>query len=256
MGELEEKIKKEIMKSGFPLQIFCQRCLLQHDWGMSGSEYMLFEGEVKKQIDAMGYFQEALDRDTTIFYTLHIECKKNHDNPWVFFKEDVPYEHLLIEYENIKFKKMDFEVINSIKDLHYHKTPLSSIYTMAFMSKGNQIYEAILNLLSSYQFHSEFRKKHIEERGKPELKIIDVEFLIILFDGKLYLASIEKDDSISLEEKNHIMCYHREVKYPQFRHYNIEIVTKGYFPEFLDILTKDRKLISDFYKSEILTTKA
>lgn len=250
MGELEEKIKKELLKSGFPLEIFCRRCLLRYKWGVSGSQYMLFDGDVKKQIDAMGHFQEKLPENTTIFYTLYVECKKNHDNPWIFFKDELPWQHMLIEYENIELKSRDFEVINSIEDLHFNKTPYSSIYTMAFQGKGNQIYEAILNLLSAYRFHSEFRRKHIEKASR-KFGSIHVSSLTILFDGKLYLATVEGDDSINLEEEDHIICYHREVKYPQFRHYNIEVVTKDYFPNYLDILNKDRELISNFYKREI-----
>ena len=126
---------------------------------------------------------------------------------------------------------------------------------MAFQGKGNQIHEAILSVLSSYQFHSEFFGKHRSAR-KPDFNIIDVAFLTILFDGKLYLATIEEDDSINLEEKTHIVYYRREVKYPKFRHYNIEIVSKNYFSDYLNILNKDRELISEYYRTEIKATGA
>lgn len=255
MNELEEKIKKELLKSGFPLQIFCQRCLLRNKWGMSGSEHMIFDDESKKEIDTHGYFQKELNKNTTIFYILHVECKKNHDNPWVFFKEEYPEIHLLIEYENIAFKNHAIEIPYRIEGLHFHHTPVSSIYTMAFQSKGNQIHEAISSVLSSYQFDIEFSRKHRRAR-KPKYKVISVNFLIILLDGKLYLATVEKDDSINLAEKKHIIYYHREVKYPRFRHYNIEVVTKDYFPNYLRLLNKDRKLISEFYRREISAATA
>jgi len=250
MGELEEKIKKELLKSGFPLQIFCQRCLLENNWGMSGSEWMIFDDQSKKEIDTIGHFQEDLGKNTTIFYTLHIECKKSRDNPWIFFKEEVPLVYPVIQYENIALR-YPFEVAHSLKDLHFYHTLFSSIYTMAFQGKGNQIYEAISNVLSSYQFHREFFGKHRRSR-KPKFSIIEVDFFTILLDGKLYLATVEEDDSISLGEQNHIIYYHREVKYPQFRHYNIEIVSKDYFSDYLNILNKDRELISEFYRREIL----
>lgn len=255
MDELEEKIKKELLKSGFPLQIFCQRCLLGNKWGMSGSEHMIFDDESKKEIDTHGYFQKELGKNTTIFYTLHVECKKNHDNPWVFFKTELPFVHILIEYENVVFKKHVSEIPYRIKGLHFHHTPFSGIYTMAFQGKGNQIYEAILSVLLSYQFHADFFKKHRGVR-KPKYNMILVDFLTILFDGKLYLATVEEDDSINLVEQNHIIYYHREVKYPKFRHYNIEIVTKDYFPDYLNILNKDRELISKLYKREISAATA
>ena len=250
MDKLEEKIKKELLKSGFPLQIFCQRCLLGNKWDMSGSEHMIFDDESKKEIDTRGYFQKELGKNTTIFYNIHVECKKNHDNPWVFFKTEIPFMHLLIEYENIALKNHALEIPYRMQKLHFHHTPFSSIYTMAFQSKKNQIYEAILSVLSSYQFHADFFKEHRGVR-KPKYNMILVDFLTILFDGKLYLANVEEDESIKLVEKNHIIYYHREVKYPQFRHYNIEIVTKDYFPDYLNILNKDRELISGFYKRRI-----
>ncbi len=255
MGELEEKIKKELLKSGFPLQIFCQRCLLGKKWGMSGSEHMIFDDESKKEIDTHGYFQEELGKNTTIFYDLHIECKKNRDNPWVFFKTELPLAHILIEYESIVFKNHAIEIPYRIEGLHFHHTPFSSICAMAFQSKENQIYQAISSVLSSYEFHAEFFRKH---RGvkKPKYNMILVDFLTILLDGKLYLATIEEDDSISLAEKNHIIYYHREVKYPQYRHYNIEVVSRDYFADYLNILNKDRELISEFYRREISSATA
>ncbi len=49
MGEFEEKIKKELLKSGFPLQIYCRRCLLENDWDvLSASEYYISDSDVKR----------------------------------------------------------------------------------------------------------------------------------------------------------------------------------------------------------------
>lgn len=249
MGELEEKIKKELLKSGFPLEIFCKRCLLQNKWGIESPGQMVFGDEKRKEIDALGSFQEDLGKNTTIFYTLHVECKKSRDNPWVFFKEDFPFSHLLIEHENILLRD-PIELVHNLKDLHFHRTPFSSIYTMAFQCKSNQIYDAIMNLLSSYQFRREFFGKHRRAK-KPKFSIIDVDFLTILFDGKLYIATIEEDNNINLAEENHVIYYHCEVEYPRFRHYNIEIVSRDYFPNYLNILNKDREVISKFCKQEI-----
>lgn len=250
MSELEEKIKRELSKSGFPLQVFCQRCLLANGWAMSGSTHMIFGDESKKEIDVEGYFQEDLTGNTSIIYIIHVACKKSHDNPWVFFKE-LPWGHLLIQYENIKMKNPS-EVTYKIKDLHFHHVPVSSIYTMAFKGKGktNQIYEAIMNLISSYEFLLDFRKKH-EELRQRKSKGITVAFPTILLDGKLFLATVEHDDSIKLQQKSHIICCHCEAKYPRFRYYNIEVVTKDYFNDYLNILNRDRELISGFYRKEI-----
>ena len=79
----------------------------------------------------------------------------------------------------------------------------------------------------------------------------DRQMLTILFDGKLYLATIKEDSTVELSEKNHIIYYYNEARYPGYRHYNIDVVTKGYFLDYLDVLNKDRKLLSGFYRQEI-----
>ncbi len=256
MGELEEKIKKELQKSGFPLEIFCQRCLLEKNWDiLESSEYYVLENDTRKQVDVVGYFTESLRRKTPITYECHIECKKSADNPWVFFEDVRPTAGVKIhvDYESIEAARWSTSIVHAKKDLHFNNVAKSSIYTMAFKKGTNQIYEAISSILSYYEFRSDFLKKHREQRqleGERQNLII-VSFLTILFDGKLYLANIEKGDNINLTETNNIILCQAETKFPRTRSYTIDIVTRDYFLDYLDLLNRDRELISNFYKREM-----
>lgn len=258
MGELEDKIKKELLKSGFPLQIFCLRCLLEKDWYiLQSSEYYISENEAKKQIDVIGiYGEDSPPEDTYLNYELHVECKKSVDNPWVFFKDEYPNIDLevLVDYESVETVEWGTDIAHTIKDLHFNNAPTSSIYTMAFRKGTNQIYDAFSSVLYSYQFRSDFLKRHREKRQRQGMRQngIIVSFLTILFDGKLYLADVGKDDNINLVETNNIIYCQRETRFPRFKSYTIDVVTRDYFPNYLDILNKDRELISKFYRRKIL----
>jgi hypothetical protein len=129
---------------------------------------------------------------------------------------------------------------------------------MAFKKKekGNQIYEAISSVLLSYRLREDFLKKHWlgqKKEGAPSGTII-INFLTVLFDGKLYLADLDETGEINISESNNIVYCLKEIKFPRIEYYNIDIVNKDYFPEYLNLLNKDRELISSSYK-KVLSTK-
>lgn len=258
MGELEEKIKKELLKSGFPLQILCQRCLLEHDWDiLEASEYYISDTDIKKGIDITGISTDKLDNVTDIDYELFIECKKSEDNPWVFFRENNPINTILSSYICAAHEKWPDPCY--AKGLHFEKVPSSSIYTMAFKkNRGNQIYEAISSVLLAYHLRQDFLRKHwqSEERENIAISTIIVSFITILFDGKLYLADLEENGTLELTETGSLIYQYKETKATRCYSYSIDIVNKDYFPSYLEGLNKDRKLISDFYRQEISATGA
>lgn len=167
MGELEDKIKKGLLKSGFPLQIFCQRCLMEKNWDiLQSSEYYICDSGARKEIDVIGIFEEDPIEETFLDYELHIECKKSADNPWVFFKDKYPNIDLdiLVDCEDPNSVMWPTAIAHTIEDLHFNNTATSSIYTMAFRKGNNQIYEAVSSVISSYQMRSDFLKGHRDLR--------------------------------------------------------------------------------------------
>lgn len=256
MGELEEKIKKELLKSGFPLQIYCRRCLTENDWDiLSASEYYISASTIKKEIDVIGYSGVTLNEKTYIQYELFIECKKNEDNPWIFFKNDSATRNdVLLSYKCAAPNKWPIDLSN-VKNLHFPKTASSSIYTLAFKlkEKGNQIYEAISSVILAHRLRWEFLDEiwNDEKVEEIEFSTISVDFLTILFDGRLYLAELKEDGTPELTETNNLVYCHKETKPGKSYCYNIDIVNRDYFPSYLKILNKDKKAISGFYQGLI-----
>lgn len=267
MSELEEKIKKELLKSGFPLQIFCRRCLLQNDWEILGApEYFISDPDIKGEIDALGIYTDELDDKMYIDYEIFIECKKNQNNPWVFFKGKNATIDIPIFYTRATPKEWP-HYLPPIKGLHFEKVPASSIHTTAFQEKKktNQIYEAISSVSLAYRFRRDFLERHKQAREEKEwvrgatediVLTTIISFLTILLDGKLYLADVGKDDTIDLVETSNIVYSQTEVQFPRVQIYSIDIVTKDYFPNYLRMLNKDRELISEFYRREISAATA
>jgi hypothetical protein len=254
MGELEEKIKKELLKSGFPLQIYCQRCLLENDWDiLVASEYFISDRDTK-EIDVIGYYKDELDDKTSISYELIIECKKNEDNPWVFFKDDNPTPNSILS-SYICAAPRNWPDPFYAQGLHFEKLPSSSIYTMAFKkkSKNNQIYEAISKVILAYNLRQEFLEKiwQDEERGENTYSTITISFLNVLFDGKLYLANLEESGTLQLAETTSLVYCHKETKATRCFYYSVDIVNRDYFSDYLKLLDRDRNLISKFYKKKL-----
>ena len=255
MSDLEDKIKKELLKSGFPLEVFCQRTLVNNKWTVYGPQEISINDDITKEIDILALTYYRTGRNSQIVFTLHLECKKNRENPWVFFKENKSHnDFLLVEYVNLDFSLISHKIsrvprfpISEMKEHHFRSTPSSSIYTMAFKIGTNQIYEAVSSVISSAQFLSEFRQKHRKDRNSKNI-IISVYYLTIVFDGKLYIADVVGSDNVELSETQHLIYYHQKAEFPKHKHYNIEIVTRDYFDTYLKILNKDNETTVKLYE--------
>ncbi len=243
MNDLIEKIKNEIMKSGFPLEIYCKQVLESNQWSSSGPTYVTLDEKIQ-ELDVIGHRQNNFDHNLTAFYNIHIACKKCTNNHWVFFKESKVLSTILVRSHFIDDLNIDVFPLSILERFQSDKVIKSKIYTMAFQSKKNQIYSAINELLSSYKFFSQFYDRHREEK-KPLFNIINFDFLTILFDGKLFSANVEDNGDLNIAETPHILHYHHEVDWPKHKHFTIEIITKEYFDQYLKELENDYQQLSE-----------
>jgi len=249
---LIDKIKAEIIKSGFPLEVFCKRRLEAHKWGCEGPIYVAIEDRMQ-ELDIRGQKQSNFDKDLTAFVNLHISCKKCVNNHWVFFRDsEVPISALAQTHFNDNLE-VDVRPLSLPKRFRAKDTTKSQIYTMAFQGQKNQIYDAVNELLSSYTFFHQFYGKH-RTKQKPQFNILDIDFLTILLDGRLFAADIDDKDEVSISEISHIIYYHHEVEWPHHKHFSIEVVTKPYFDQYLSLVDLDVKDMTNQIKQQLVGT--
>jgi hypothetical protein len=259
---LEEKIKKEISNSGFPLEIYSSIILNKHQWNVRPAlnyydknlgEYRENDILANKKVDG-----------ASIINFLVIECKKSAKNPWVFIK--TPRKTLLSENLNIvhsqSCKIIYPSLENTMKFHHYSYTPNCYASFVACtndqnthandQSKNSKISQSIFHaknqILSALM---QFEDQWTTMNRPSQCNTLIFFYPIIVFEGLLYSATITEGD-IQLSEESHLLLnVERECAIKQniyldtttlrrqiYKPYLIDIVKKEYFEKFLSNFSK------------------
>jgi len=246
----EDYVKKEILKTGFPLELEIFSFLQSGSWVVSAQDYYYDEDEDKsRNIDLSAMRLPNFDADDNILnptepinlnWNLSVECKKSKRN-WVFFPVEDYYIGTSGQSLNIKYLTgRDFGHYN-LDAFH-----IASIYTV--LPKGNdEIFEAVMQLVK----HINYSKNKIWDRIqylKSNKYSINFWFPIIVFDGKMWNAFTKNGQITNVVESKHTIL---EVQYGfangyKEESYAIDIVHKSYFPKLMDLILQDMKAYEQF----------
>jgi hypothetical protein len=249
---LEESITEEINKSGYPLEISISIVLNRNGWSVRPSlDY--FDEILKdyREADIVAYKDANC---CNIFNILVVECKKSVEKPWVFIKQNRIGN--LSENLNIACFRQDFIYYDKLEETmdyhHYSKTPLCTYYIVPFTAedkKDNQklaksIFHAKNQVISALSHIYEQRTKMFKE--SREITRRDFLYPVIVFDGTLYSASINENETILIEENHVLLSLERELpqkrtiglsenssRYQEYKPFIIDIIKKEYFENFL-----------------------
>lgn len=250
-SEMKDKIKREIEKSGFPLELYVIDICSKKNTGRMPNIHYVYEGKLR-EVDLYAFFEEInldpkegenLQHTST---SMIMACKKSEDKPWVFFSSsmhqstDVFYfTKYVSEFDSYLEQKGRYSLLGQIyKNLeknHYMDKTISKCitYSEAFKkerSSPSRIYEAIESVLSFLRYRKEFYLTKFEKLGC----FSDFLFPIIVLDGLLFEARLEKEEVI-VTEKNHVQLrtdYDEEI-------FIIDIVKKENFENFFRLIEKD-----------------
>jgi hypothetical protein len=258
----KEKIKQEILKSGYPLEFFCLQNL--KDWGLIFNKQYVSDNGDLREIDLNGYLQDSYATDqveVTLQTNLLIECKKNLSNPWVFFKEPIcpaiPNLAIRPQTATKKFNRVD--LMGTIKE-HLYNTNENKCrtYMLPFVhedkKESRQIYDSVIKLIDCFRFQSVSRNKLVStsETGKPFL-YLDVYYLTIVFDGQLFIADLLKEE-VDIQDTNHIVLFVSRSESEGLNNYTLDVVHKDHFAEYLVELRKDHSFFKEYMLSQDLLT--
>ena len=261
---LEEHLKEEIIKTGYPLEIEISD-LLEERWIVFNNDtYLDTEERKSREIDIFAIHlsepeQLAGEVEPPLFVMteLIVECKKTDTHAWVFFTRPERVNWVgsgqIIDFLEITSEDKDRCLNTWDLGLHYGSfNRIAHTYSEVKLQGGSsgksEIFEASNQLIKCARYHKDQQQELIlRDRSMRHLGIY---FLAIAFDGKLYEAIVKEGDvslyprdSISLSANRHWLSG------PQ-TDYRIDIVTKQHFPTYLKALDSDIEKFRKYVASE------
>lgn len=247
---LIEKIKIDLKKSGFPLEIEVMNILLKNGWVITPQYHFKDPIEGKdRSVDFLCWKGNSIEsKDYERFeVNLVIECKKLDDKQWVLFsKKDVigreNPEGYIQFVANSKDWMMNFNISLEIDSIHYDKEQTVGLSHYVPFNKTDTLYTA-LNQAINGLFS---KKKHVTD----ELKMFDFPIWngyamfipIIIVDSNLFCYDTETDDL-------------REVDFQYYRTTGlgkieescvVEIIRKDRLNNYLEKLNSEIDYILDY----------
>lgn len=226
-----DRIKKDILKSGIPLEIEILSVLRRNRWLV---------------INQAGY----LDRDTGEVRTLDIaafrmvgrrgialliECKKSKDEMWLFYTQDKSSDELvgflsyMMSLRKVLESKQDASLIQKT---HLADTNIrvGTINYVPFKRGKDTFFTAQQQVTKALEYYAERFK------GQPLLL-----YPTIVFDGEMYEFDIhEGDATVNPIDYLHFFGLQKEKRVVTRL---IDVIQKSYFSEFLKIIDKEFSLL-------------
>jgi hypothetical protein len=252
-----EKIVKEILKTGFPLELYVIDVCSKRNTGRMPNIRYMYEG-ILREIDLHAFFEtntmEPKKRGENFQYTstsMIIECKKSEAKPWVFFsshihqQSDCFYFAKYVSDFDLYFRSNQTysllgQIHKQVPSNHYRDKTTSRCITYFECFKNHsapsEIYKGIESVLSFLCYQRHERLKTRDKVGA----FSNFFFPVLVLDGLLYEASIDQG-SVAVKEQQHIQLrtdYNNEI-------FIIDVVTKQYFDKFFERVAQDHQEFVD-----------
>jgi hypothetical protein len=270
--ELANKIKQELLKSGFPLEIRCRQLMRRHGWQLDDDRIYLDSDGVEHEIDAVGINSlmdllaglqgmesESEEWKPLTLYQLIVECKKNSSDHWVFFEDGLLEPPLLSavstlkESDNLRLQYIFQVPDDSVRDHHYLASKAVGSYCMAFKADRNQIYEGLRELLSAFRHVREewtttlkpFKKASVSDSASEDSSpLVYVLYPVLVFDGRLFVAELV-DGDLRVSETNQVVYSAMHPSYLKTR-ITVDVIRADVFDNYLTSVEQDMRIIDSY----------
>lgn len=258
-SNLEGKILDWLLNSGYPLELFVSQNLQARGYLCGKSEYYKdLESDVSREIDVIAY-KHGEDYETYSYdQRLVFECKKSSkplvnlctsesERPIGFHylshgeQEDGPSGNYLALY---KLGKLDESQLEKAIGVFSTPAPLGYSLVPALGTSDANIFSGLMGLAKASTFYRRsFLKFFREARKDRKAHIVDrnpFEFhmAVLVVDAPLFNATLLHSGKLSIKESNYSVLKISlpwDVKpYEIETGYCIHVVTKEFFPDFLD----------------------
>ncbi|TKJ47579.1 hypothetical protein CEE34_02930 [Candidatus Aerophobetes bacterium Ae_b3a] len=241
--KLEEKILREISKTGFPLELRVSELLNDIGYYVANNLYYVDLDEDKgREIDLRAlrnYDFKIESKQYFIRHCLLIECKKSSEKPWVIFTSpETPYDPGYLDVDcsgadfdvNIKGLQKDFDQLKNIHPFCKYERRGRSFFEPF---KKNPTGEAIVKaLMSTVKASIGMRDNKFASGGTS----VCFFYPIVVFEGKLFEAYLN-EGKIEIIKTDRLMVsfFYESPKYKNER-FTIPVITEKSFGTFLNDL--------------------
>lgn len=268
---MKDFLKEQIAKSGYPLEVAIHS-ELEPIWIVKHDAYFLDDEENKSRLLDIHAFanpfieprkrllKDGIEPFVPVF-NLAIECKKSEDYAWVFFTLPTGETRFLADGQYLDdFQPLSLSNLFFLLDplLHYSDfsrfaSPFSEVKLGKPSGKRsrNEIYEGVNQLVKfvSYQIAVQFetwKGDRIAVNNLRESLRMFFFFPILVFDGRLYEAVVEKGD-IELRDSDHVVLerHHKPSYSATPLTYKIDIAKREFFPDLVRIIERDIERIQE-----------
>jgi len=254
---LIDKVKKDIQKSGFPLEIEVTSVLKSFGWEVVNQGFYLDELENKpRTIDMLA--TKFPKTTATKYFTnanvhLIIECKKS-EKPWLFYTTVSKSIPKIIEVLRVKgytvtselsrkeyksSKEFFKEIVNLFSKSHYFSQGSNRECVIPYdpfkEGKGQQIVTAINQVIKSAKYQLKLLS---EAYSKINLHPLIIIYPLVVFEGTLLECRLEKTDFEIMEAK-----YVRYVMQEHPISHIVEIISKDFLEDYLRMLDDEIEII-------------
>lgn len=265
-------ILSDLLKSGFPAEIYISSTLEQQEWMVYNSSLFFDKEESKEReidIHAVKVDDSFINRTPTkvglgdvckSISHLIIEVKKCK-KPLIFFQYGREYAGFFpnqtFKSKKERFHHLSLDDIDSVYasrgDLftrketlkfyglikhRYKENPLHKTFYMAFPSPSqpNQVYEAVKKTYKALMYQ--------KSRYGNGAYVLHIFYPIVVVDGDLWSAKLDKKGNINLEKVEHLLLEVKQLisgeKGRQHEEEQIyDIVSRRGFNKFLTLIKKD-----------------
>jgi len=274
--ELENRIVKELEKTGFPTEIVAASLMLARGWGVAHNPSYLDDLEHRsREFDIRAYRTKRkviATRNYSVGIYLMTECKKS-EKPWVFFTTPEPYLeeplgqviHWSLGNRQPFTNRTNFSAFisdSTLKGFHHYFTRDRLARTFYEAFKNNEktgssqvIYSAVMAAIKASLFL---------ENEPAEQTWLRIFYPLVVFSGDLFEAEVGRDKEITLSRSRHVQLSFSysvprlrddeiseisefiEDEFVIERAFTVDIVHEEYLDAFLEVIEKEHQIIADY----------
>lgn len=266
MASLEDKIRADLAKTGFPTEILTAAVMESRGWGVVHNPSYLDDVEGRsREFDLRAYKKSEKAIGSTNYSAaiyLVTECKKS-EKPWVFFTSIE--KHLSTRLGSVikwrlSGKQMFTDRVNdksvvSDGDLrewhHYFREPrLARTFHQPFRTEkehSQMIYSAVMSVVKATMFLT--RQPH------NAINWLRMFYPLIVFSGDLFEAQVQPDKEINLIRSKHLQLsfsymtpgQQTQISGQVENEFVIDIVNEDHLNDFLKAIEKELEDIAAYF---------
>ncbi len=205
-----EKLKIQILKTGFPTELEVGRIFLQQNWSVDFNSFYIDKDEEKgREIDLIcSYFvqefNEKIESAYEISFYFITEVKTEKTKPWVIFmSESSSIEQIFNLPNKWVNNRFNHSLLNTTFKKYNEKlhSKIGRSAIEGFSSGKDKIFGSFCNTTKALE-HS-IESSFINNDKSPDSLFAYYEPLIVL-DGELISATLNEKNNLELKEENYI----------------------------------------------------